>query len=176
VKPIAGALLVLVFAGCNPQAPRPSATTSPSAQTRGPWLHVTQRGTARRPLHIWLQAGNRKQYDLTASSYESSGVPGRTVGTFFVAHVTFVARTGQRLFARAPQAIVDEVSNTLTLSGGVHARTDTGMTLSCDNLRYDPKTEMLHGVGRVVIGGAHGVRATGSVVDSDVALSRAVLQ
>lgn len=169
-------LLVALVVACNPQAPRVAPTRSPRAHGHGPWLHITQSGTAKRPLHIWQQLGNRKQYDLIARSYESNGAQGSTIGTFFDARVTFDARNGHRLFASAPQAIVDQVSNTLTLAGGVHARTDTGVRLVCDTLRYDPKTETLHGRGHVVVVGAHGVRATGDRLDGDVALQRAVLR
>ncbi len=169
-------VLVAALAACNPKAPHAPAAHSASPSARGPWLRITQSGTPERPLHIWQQLGNRKQYDLIARSYVSNGAQGSTVGTFFDARVTFVARSGRRLFASAPQAIIDEMSNTLTLTGGVHARTDRGMTLTCETLRYDPKTEMMHGEGNVVIGGAHGVHATGDRIDSDVALSRVVLR
>jgi lipopolysaccharide assembly outer membrane protein LptD (OstA) len=175
VKASAFALLVVSLTACNPQAPHVAASSTPRAN-RGPWLHIEQSGTARQPLHLYQQLGNRKQYDLVARSYESSGAQGTTVGTFFDARVTFVARNGRRLFATAPRAIIDQAASTLTLVGGVRARTDSGMTLNCDRLRYDQKTEMLHGQGHVVIAGAHGLHATGNRVDSDIALSRTVLQ
>jgi hypothetical protein len=169
-------LFVALLAACNPSAPREAPARTTGSGAHGPWLHITQSGTATRPLHIWQQLGNRRQYDLIARSYVSNGAQGSTIGTFFNARVTFNARDGHHLVATAPEAIVDEVSNTLTLAGGVHARTDTGMTLVCDTLRYDPKTEMLHGRGHVVVRGPRGMRATGDRIDSDIALLRAVLR
>lgn len=169
--------LAISLQGCNP---RPAHVTEPPGRSpmrlRKPWLHVTQSGTAKQPLRVVQQRGNRKQYVLVASSGESSGVEGTTVGTFFDARVTFFARSGKTLAANGRRAVIDQSGGTITLIGNVHARTDSGMTLACDSLRYDQHTDKLHGEGHVVITDAHGLKATGNVVDSDIALSQTVMQ
>jgi LPS export ABC transporter protein LptC len=122
------------------------------------------------------QRGNRKQYVLIASSGESTGVEGTTVGTFQNAKVTFFGKDGKTLAASGEQAVIDQRAGTVTLVGNVHARTNNGVTLTCDNLRYDQRSDKLHGEGHVVINDAHGLKATGNVVDSNIALSQTVMQ
>lgn len=167
-----------LLAACSPRAPapRPSPSRSTSHRAHGPWLHITGKGSARQPVRWVWKAGNRVQYDLIARSYESSGAQGSAVTTFFDAHVTFYGKRGGRLFADAAQAVVDEATNTITLSGNVRSRTGSGMTLDCDTLRYDRSTQRIHGRGHVVITDPHGMRATGNSVDADLALSRARMQ
>jgi lipopolysaccharide assembly outer membrane protein LptD (OstA) len=166
--------LLLPLQACNPH---PAGRASPSpTPPRRPWLHITQSGTARQPLRVVQQRGNRKQYVLVADSSESSGVEGRTIGTFFNAKVTFYGRDGKTLAASGQRAVIDQRADTITLIGDVHARTGTGMRLTCDSLRYDQRSDKLHGEGHVVIADAHGLKATGNVVDSDIALSQTVMQ
>jgi lipopolysaccharide assembly outer membrane protein LptD (OstA) len=78
--------------------------------------------------------------------------------------------------ATAPQAIIDENTNSVTLVDGVHARTSTGMTLQCQTLTYDRLTAMLHGNGNVVIVDPKGFRGTGSSFDSDISLTHMRMQ
>ncbi len=167
-----------ILCACGPQRPAASLSPSPSPSRAayGPWLHITGYGTTKQPVRIVQQLGNRKEYDLIAHSYESNGAQGSTIATFFVVHVTFFDKNGTKLVADAPEAIVDEASNTVALTGRVHAKADSGMTLDCDRLTYDRNTEMVHGEGHVVIKNAHGMRATGNRVDSDITLTRAAMQ
>ena len=167
-----------LLAACSPVPPKsaPSASPSSTVKSHGPWLHITGHGTARQPVRIVEQQGNRKQYDLLASSYVSNGAQGSAVATFSNVHVTFFGRNGTTLIASAPRAIVDETENTVTLTDRVHARTNSGMTLVCDWLRYDRVTEMVHGEGNVVITDRRGMRATGNAVDSDISLTRTRMQ
>jgi lipopolysaccharide assembly outer membrane protein LptD (OstA) len=139
-------------------------------------LHVTQSGTAKQPLRVVQQRGNRKQYVLVADSEESSGVEGKTIGTFFDAKVTFFGRDGKTLIASGRRAVINQRRDTITLIGDVHARTDTGMRLTCSRLRYDQRSDKLHGEGHVVITDAHGLKAMGNEVDSDIALSKTVMR
>jgi LPS export ABC transporter protein LptC len=164
-----------MLAACNPKPGR-APSPVPSARNRLPWLHVTQSGTARQPLELVEQRGNRRQYMLIANSEESSGAGGTTVGTWFDARVTFYERDGRKLFARARRAVVNQRDDTLTLIGNVQARTDSGTTLTCGRLRYDQRTDRIHGQDHVVITNAKGLRATGDRVDSNLALSQAVLR
>lgn len=170
------AALLTATPGCNPQAPKP--TPSPSAPAAGPRasatpliLEITGRGTAHRPIHLIQQVHNRVDYDLLASSYESKGPQGGTRAVFQDARVTFRDRNGATFAAKAPQAVVDQVANTVTLLNGVHAHTSSGMTLECTQLVYQRATGMLHGTGDVVVTDPKGFRATGSSFDSDISLT-----
>ncbi len=111
------------------------------------------------------------EYDLIARSFESNGRQGTSVATFSDVHVTFYARDGT-LVSSAAQAIVDEVANTITLHGSVHAKSSSGATLDCDTLRYDRASATIHGQGHVVMTNPRGMRATGNSVDSDVTLTK----
>ncbi len=168
---------VLLCACAAPQPAKLAVSPSPTASVGGVWLHVTGHGSARHPLRfVGTTAGNRKEYDLVARSYESVGVQGSTVATLFQVHAIFFGKSGSKLVADAAKAIIDETANTITLMDNVHARTSSGMTLDCDRLRYDRATEMVHGEGHVVMTDPHGMRATGNTVDSDITLTRTHLQ
>ncbi|HEY1867371.1 MAG TPA: LPS export ABC transporter periplasmic protein LptC [Candidatus Cybelea sp.] len=170
------AVFLAMAAGCNPQPPK--ATPSPSAGPSHPRpsgsplvLKISGQGTANRPVHLIQEVHNRVDYDLLASSYESKGPQGAARAVFQTARVTFRDKEGGRIAATAPQAVVDQGANTVTLMNGVHARTSRGMTLQCDQLVYDRATGMLHGTGNVVVTDPKGFRATGSSFDSDISLT-----
>ncbi len=172
---------LLVAAGCNPQAPKtaPASSNSPAkAQgTATPLvLKITGRGTAQRPVHLFKQTHNRVDYDLLASSYQSEGPQGDQRAVFQNARVTFHDRKGATFAANAPQAVVDQSADTVTLLNGVHARTSSGMTLECTQLVYQRATGMLHGNGNVVVTDPKGFRATGSSFDSDISLTHMRMQ
>jgi hypothetical protein len=139
-------------------------------------LKITGQGTAHRPVHLIQQVHNRVDYDLLASSYESRGPAGATRAVFADARVTFRDRNGATFAATAPQAVVDQAANTVTLLGGVHARTSSRMTLQCTQLVYQRATGMLHGTGDVVVTDPKGFRATGSSFDSDISLTHMRMQ
>jgi len=176
---LAAASLCIAICACSPQQPAASASPTPAstaARGRGPWLHITGNGTVRQPVHFVATArDNREEYDLIARSFESNGAQGASVATFSLVHVTFYGNDGT-LVSDSAQAIVDEMANTITLVGNVHARSSSGMTLSCDTLRYDRATQMVHGQGHVVMTNARGMRATGDSVDTDITLTRARMQ
>jgi hypothetical protein len=163
--------------GCNPQAPKPrpapSATGSarPHATPTPLVLQITGHGAVNRPVHLIQQVHNRIDYDLLASSYESKGPQGAARAVFQDARVTFRDRNGSTIAATAPQAVVNQTANTVTLMNGVHAHTSSGMTLECTQLVYDRDSGMLHGTGNVVVTDPKGFRATGSSFDSDIALT-----
>jgi len=170
------AALLAALAGCNPQAPK--ATPSPSAAAAKPRasssplvLKISGQGTANRPVHLIQEVHNRVDYDLLASSYESKGPQGAARAVFQQARVKFVDKQGGKIAATAPQAVVDQTANTVTLLNGVHAHTSSGMTLECTQLVYDRATGMLHGTGNVVVTDPKGFRATGSSFDSDISLT-----
>jgi hypothetical protein len=173
----AAAACAAVLAGCNPQAPKTAKTPAPAHQAPTPLpLHITGQGTIHRPVRLIQQIQNRVEYELVTNSYESTGAQGRELAVARDATITFHDRKGITLTARAPQAILDEKANTITLLNDVHGRTSSGITLTCDRLVYDRKAQLFHGYGNVVIINANGFRGTGSKFDSDVALSHVRMQ
>ncbi len=175
---LAAALLAGLLAGCTPLAPKnqpvasPTATASPSL----PPLKFTGRGTAKQPVRMIQQKSNRKQYELIARSYESTGTQGSARATLHQVHVTFYSADGSTLVASAPNALVDQAAKTVTLLGGVRATSSSGMTLACDTLTYSARDEMIHGVGHVVAQGPNGLDATGNRIDSNISLTRTRMQ
>jgi len=171
---LAAILGLAAFAGCNPQPPKatPGPSNAPARPTATPLvLQIKGRGTVNRPVHLIQQVHNRIDYDMLASSYESKGPQGAARAVFADARVTFRGNDGSKVAATAPQAVVDQSANTVTLRDGVHARTASGMTLQCDELVYERAIGMLHGTGHVVVTDPKGFRATGSSFDSDISLT-----
>jgi LPS export ABC transporter protein LptC len=80
-------------------------------------------------------------------------------------HITFLATAAKRLVAVAPAGTVVEKDKTVMMTGGVHARSQDGMTLSSDTLRYDDQTQIVHGAGHVVVTFPRGERLDGETVD-----------
>jgi len=174
-------IFLTATAACNPQAP--SGRSSPAASAARPRssaspvvFEVTGQGTVRRPVHLVQEVHNRLDYDLLASSYESKGPQGGALAVFQNARVTFRDRNGATFAATAPQAVVDQTANTVTLRDGVHARTSSGMRLECEQLVYARSTGMLHGAGDVVVTDPKGFRATGSSFDSNISLTHMRMQ
>jgi len=177
---IAGALLVLAaLCACNPSA---QTTTTPSPHPKPTStslsLKITGRGTSHQPVRFVAQQAktNRVQYDLLADSFESIGAQGSARVSFKNVRVTFHGKDGSTLTANSPQAIVDQVTNTIDMLGGVHARNNLGTTLTCDTLTYDHLTEMIYGDGHVTFTSATGFRATGNRFESDISLTHTRMQ
>jgi hypothetical protein len=167
-----------MLAGCNPQAPKSAKTPAPvhAHPATAPPLHITGQGAEGRPVRIIQQNQNRIEYELLTKSYESRGAQGRERAVARDATITFHDPKGVTLTARSPQAVLDERANTLTLIDDVHARTSSGITLTCDRLVYDRNKKLFHGYGNVVIINANGFRGTGSKFDSDISLSHVRMQ
>jgi len=170
----------IVLAGCNPQpknAPAsqaPAATPTPTPSGLPP-LHIVQRGTGNQPVRIIQSAGNRRLYELTAASSVSRSAQAMAQATFQQPTVIFYDKSGTQLRAQAPTATLDQRNRQVTMSGGVHATTSTGLTLECDRLVYDRATGMIHGEGNVRMTGMQGgarTVLTGNVFDSDVTLTQ----
>ncbi|MGB8150070.1 MAG: hypothetical protein WCE97_02640 [Candidatus Cybelea sp.] len=132
---------------------------------------VTGRGTTDRPIHVFQQVHNRVDYDLLASSYESRGPQNDMRSIFRNARVTFSDPRGSKITASAPEAVVDQTADAVTLLGGVVAHSAAGMTLRCDRLVYRRAGATLHGEGNVIITDRRGFWATGSSFDSDTSLT-----
>jgi hypothetical protein len=161
------------LSGCNPQPPKASPTPSVRASTTPTplALHITGQGTAKQPVRVLWSRHNHIDAQIIASSFESKGPEARTHAVFHDAHATFHGRKGEQLQATAPQAILDQTTNQITLLDGVHARSATGMTLECTQLVYDRTSQMLDGTGNVVVTDPKGFRATGSSFTSDISLT-----
>ncbi len=176
---IPAALLLFALGACNPQPPKtaPSPSAAAARPSRSPLvLDITGKGTANRPVELIQQVHNRVDYDLLASSYESRGPQGSARAVFKNARVTFHDARGATIAADAPEALVDEAANTVTLIDGVHAHTSAGMTLQCEQLVYRRATGTLHGNGHVVVTDPKGFRATGTSFDSDLSLTAMRMQ
>lgn len=114
---------------------------------------------------------SRVAYEVRAlSSQGDFAGSASAVVTFDQPHITFHDRTGKSLIADAPKATVTQRDKSVLMSGGVHARSQEGSTLACDRLRYDGRTERLHGDGHVVMRGPNGVMIEGDQLDGDVRL------
>jgi hypothetical protein len=169
------ALAVFALLGaCAPQANRtapasPAPSRSPAAtraaQTAPP---VTFRGERVGSHYVYAtkQNGTQKVYVLRADSVNAvyEGVStGRS--NFVNPHVVMYGRAGKRLTADAPAGSVVEKDKTVVMRGGVRARSEDGMRLACDTLRYEDQTQRVHGVGHVVVTFPQGERLAGETLD-----------
>lgn len=176
------ATAALLLAACNPAPERgargPTAAPSPTPPGVPP-LKITGRGTKQQPVRVFEQSGNRKVYELVAQSYVSHSSQSAARATFAHAEVTFYDKDGTTLNARAPVANSDERNKSIVLTGGVHAKTSTGLTLTCDRLSYDGRSGMVHGEGNVRITGMQGGSQqilTGNSFTSNVKLTQMVMK
>jgi hypothetical protein len=165
---------LLIATACNPHPlVGLHATPTPAPTGNGaPPLRIT--GVLTHP--IVAQRGNRKLYQIAARDYDGISPAGAAHTTFNVADVTFFAKDGSRLEARAPQAVVDQATHTVTLLGGVHARSSTGLVLTCNTLVYRSGDETIHGEGNVRASNGKGNLMAGNRFDSDVSLNHIRIQ
>jgi LPS export ABC transporter protein LptC len=168
-------VLALGPAGCGGRGPQPAAT--PVAASPAPtrtFAPITLRSNKVGSKYIYLtkQKNNRRVYALRADS-ERAEYFGQDTGRsdFTNPHVTFYDVNGKTIMADAPRGTVLEKDKSVVMSGGVRARTDGGMTLRCDTLRYNDETQKLHGEGNVVLRSPDGEELRGERLDADVRLS-----
>jgi LPS export ABC transporter protein LptC len=170
----------LLLAGCNPQPAHQPANATPSPTPAGlPPLTITGKGAAGQPVRVTGQQRGRTTYALQAQSYLSHSMQNATQAVFQQTQVTFYDKDGTKLQARAPQTQIDDRRKQVILSGGVHAKTSTGLALVCDRLVYDDATGMLHGTGNVRITGTQGGQQqvlTGNSFTSDVKLTQMTMR
>jgi LPS export ABC transporter protein LptC len=178
VRPYRAAALACAAAlgaGCagnsSPQAGA-SATAAASAPTatntdleRTPIKFEAPR-TGDKYIYLTKQRQNRKLYVLRADA-EKGRYFGEDSGqsTFVNPHVTFFQSDGKQLVADAPAGLVVEKAKTVQMSGGVHARSQDGVTLTSDSLRYDDATETVRAIGNVVMDSPQGSELRGSTLD-----------
>ncbi|MGD0476350.1 MAG: LPS export ABC transporter periplasmic protein LptC [Candidatus Velthaea sp.] len=114
--------------------------------------------------------GTRIAYQLRALSSQADIVGSQSIVTFERPHITFLDHQGKTLIADSPQAKITQQDKSVLMSGGVHARAADGSVLTCDTLRYDGRTEKLHGEGHVVLSGPNDLTLTGNYLEGDVRL------
>ncbi|MDQ2679855.1 MAG: LPS export ABC transporter periplasmic protein LptC [Candidatus Eremiobacteraeota bacterium] len=169
---------IVGLAACSPQpqhaASAPTAAASVQASPTIIPFQITGHGKPGQPVRFFEQDGNRKLYEVQAKSFV--GVRGSSAtANLRHAHVIFYDRDGTTLTADSPLAVVDEKTKRVTMSGGVHALTSTGIALLCDELTYDHVTDRVHGQGNVKIT-KQGYTLTGTTIDSDLSLSQVHMQ
>lgn len=173
VRKLASVALLLLLFGCgggssSTGGPAPTPPPSPSAVP----IHVETQGDTLHPATFSASEHNRRIYLVKAKSSVGDRLAD---GTFIVVlsqpHVTFFDKNGKTLIGDAPKAVVTERDKTITMSGGVTARTQDGAVLTCDTMTYDGRVERVHGQGNVVLLSARGDRLTGDTIDGDVRLN-----
>lgn len=170
-------LFVVILAACNPQPAHSPVRDAASAKPTAPAYTITGHGEHGKPARIFEQNGNRKVYQILTPSYASKSAQNLAQAQFAHPTVTFYAKDGSTMTATAPQAAVRS-GKQVVLSGGVQAKTSSGMTLTCDELTYDQHTETIAGTGHVRITGMQGgsqQTLTGSHFTSDVKLTNMVI-
>lgn len=173
-RPVAALALLALVASCTGHpsqreratpAPAPSSTTLP--------IKVTSNRVGKRLVTLTEQKRGRKVYVLRADANESDRFAAGTGRSVFTRpHIVFYEPGGKTLTADAPIATVEELSKTVVMSGGVRARTQDGIELTCETLRYDDTTEHIHGTGNVVVTTPRGERLEGNTIDADTRLDR----
>ncbi|MBC5815296.1 MAG: hypothetical protein GIW97_02035 [Candidatus Eremiobacteraeota bacterium] len=179
--------LVLFLAGfcaCSPKPQHASAlqtsvpSAAPTASNGLPPITVRSHGNANQPVRIVEKQGNRRLYELTAKSTESTlQSQSQFRGTFAQTHVTFYGATsGATLTGDAPITTVDRAKESVLMQGGVKSHTSEGVVLTCDQLEYDRSTGRLHGTGNVHITSKDGYTLTGGSFTSDLRLTQVHMQ
>ncbi len=176
------ALACLVCAGCGSggshdasggatAGPSPSASPAPTATATAfvptaPPIDFEGRRIGSRYVYATKRKGTKQVYVLradTVNAVYNGAATGRSA--FTNPHVVFYGDAGKRLLADAPAGTVEEKDKTVVMTGGVRARTDDGMTLRSDVLRYDDETQVVHGTGHVVVTFPQGEELQGETVD-----------
>jgi hypothetical protein len=172
-----GLITLLAVSACSgggkPAGTAPPSSPSPRARAAGSKpspvaIRIHSQRVGSKYIYLTEQKKNRVVYVLRADSNESIRLAeGAGHSTFTLPHVTFFS--GPRtIVADAPLATVEERDRSVLMSGGAHARTDKGMTLTSDTLRYDDATEHLHGEGHVLVTTPQGTELRGDTLDYDM--------
>jgi O-antigen ligase len=150
-------------------SPAPSLSPAPTARPPGPTappVNFSGRRVGSHYVYATEQRGAHKLYVLRADAIDavySGAATGRSDLTN--PHVVFYGTGGKRLAAAAPAGTVVEKDKTMLMTGGVHARSQDGMTLTSDALRYDERSQTVHGSGNVVVTFPAGETLRGQTMD-----------
>ncbi len=175
-------LACAVFTGCGSggsygagdgatASPSPPSSASPSPVatafvSTAPPIDFQGRRIGSRYVYATKRKGTKEVYVLradTVNAVYNGTATGRSA--FTNPHVVFYGDAGKRLHADSPAGTVEEKDKTVVMTGGVRARTDDGMTLRSDVLRYDDETQVVHGTGHVVVTFPQGEELQGETVD-----------
>jgi hypothetical protein len=171
-----------VLAACSGPAstatstPAPSARPAPTAVSTTEPVHIETNSTGDKYITVVQRVKDgpskrpRIAYELRAVSSQADIVGTQSTVTFEAPHITFLDRQGKKLIADSPQAKITQRDKSVLMSGGVHARAEDGSVLTCDTLRYDGRTEKVHGEGHVVLSGPNDLTLTGEYLVGDVRL------
>ncbi len=161
-------LLVIVLAACGGNAPSAAPSSSPNASPVP--LHVTSSGNGRYTTLTEMKRG-RRLYTIRATSFVADTTEGDGGnGSFDAPEITFVDRSGGSTVATAPKAVLTGADKSVLMTGGVRARSQDGNVLHCDRLRYDGKSERVHGDGHVRLETPTGFVLLGDAIDGDARL------
>ncbi len=154
--------------------PSPAATaTAGSAVATSLPLSAHSERAGSQYYYFTVKKENRTLYQIRADANDSErSASGDARSEFVNPHITFFEKAGSKLVADAPKAVAEESTQTVTLSGGVHARTSDGTKLSSDVLVYNKRTERVRADGNVVISRPGGEEIRGPHVDADLTLSQ----
>lgn len=150
------------------QPAQTSKTAAPQSRASAVPIRIHSQRVGSKYIYLTEQKKSRIVYKLRADSNTSIRLAeGAGHSTFTVPHVIFYS--GPRtIVADAPLATVEERDRSVLMSGGVHATTDRGMTLTSDTLRYDDANEHLLGEGHVIVTTPQGTELRGDTLDYDM--------
>jgi LPS export ABC transporter protein LptC len=176
------ALAALALAGCahvGGPAPQNGTSAPPTAPTPTPIpVHVVSSGNGRVTTLTEMKE-RRRLYTIRAASFvadstdEAGGIGN---GTFQSPQITFFGRDGSSMTATAPKAVLTGADKSVLMTGGVRARSQDGNVLRCDRLRYDGRTERVHGDGHVTLMAPNGLVLSGDTVDGDARLQHVTVR
>jgi LPS export ABC transporter protein LptC len=171
---VVGVLALSLLAACaRPSAPPPTASPPPAGATATPLpVYVTSSGNGRYTTLTEMKHG-RRLYTIRSASFvvdTSADASGTGNGAFSAPEITFVDRDGGATVATAPKAVLTGSDKSVLMTGGVRARSQDGNVLHCDRLRYDGKSERVHGDGHVRLQTPSGLILVGDTLDGDARL------
>ncbi|MBV9102539.1 MAG: LPS export ABC transporter periplasmic protein LptC [Candidatus Eremiobacteraeota bacterium] len=173
-------LVALLCGACGSKAPvtqpspsaGPANGTSPHGTATPLTFKVRSSGEGHGAVVLTERRKTRTIYVLRADANVSNRFgAGTGRSTFTQPRIVFYQDGGRRLMAQSPTADVEEQTKTVVMNGGVHAHTQDGVTLSCDQLVYDDRHGTIHGSGNVLVTSPHGETLSGDTLDADLQLN-----
>jgi len=136
---------IWALCACNPQPPKtaaaPQASARPRSNTSPLTLVVTGRAPPNGPFTSFSKS-TTESITICLQAHTRAGPQNDMRSIFRNARVTFSDPRGSKITASAPEAVVDQTADAVTLLGGVVARSAAGMTLHCDRLVYRRRRDL----------------------------------
>jgi LPS export ABC transporter protein LptC len=163
--------VVLLAACAHASAPPAPSSATPGATPTPVPVHVTSIGNGSTTTVTEMRHG-RTLYTIRAASFDADSAANGSAGngTFEQPEITFYGRDGGATVATAPKADLSGADKSVVMTGGVRARSQDGNVLHCDRLRYDGRTERVHGDGHVRLETPTGLMLVGDTLDGDARL------